>query len=246
MKKMVVVLGVLVSAACISFVVDQNNEGVIQYETKVNMHRNLPKEREELKAMIPEFRTMKDQLFFNSEESLYKPLEEDEPEENFGGGGMQIRLRRPSVEIYVNRSNAQRLVRQEFMGKNYLIEDSLSIAPWKFGSETKEVLGHLCRQAYYSSERDGRTQEITAWFTDKIRPFLGPEGYNTLPGAVLAVDINNGERIIVATKIDIRELKKNELKTPSGGTRVTQEELNKLVAEQTEKMRANGGVVIRN
>ena len=61
------------------------------------------------------------------------------------------------------------------------------------------------------------------------------------------MDINGGERVILATKIEPRALKKNELKVPSAGTKVTQEEYRKLVNEQMEKMRQGGGnVIIRN
>jgi GLPGLI family protein len=91
-----------------------------------------------------------------------------------------------------------------------------------------------------------RTQEITAWFTNKIRPFLGPERFNTLPGAVLAIDVNNGERVIVAKSIEIRELKKNELKAPATGTRVTQAEFRKIMEEQMKQMGGGRQMIIRN
>ena len=39
----------------------QTNEGMITYETKINVHRTLPKEREEMKKMIPEFRVSQQQ-----------------------------------------------------------------------------------------------------------------------------------------------------------------------------------------
>jgi GLPGLI family protein len=91
-----------------------------------------------------------------------------------------------------------------------------------------------------------RTLEITAWYTDQIRPSLGPDRYNTLPGTVLAVDINNGERVLVARSIEVRELKKNELYVPDSGTKVTQAEYRKIMEEQMEKMRANGRTFIRN
>ncbi|HET9053942.1 MAG TPA: GLPGLI family protein, partial [Cyclobacteriaceae bacterium] len=88
--------------------------------------------------------------------------------------------------------------------------------------------------------------EVTAWYTDQIRPSLGPERYNTLPGTVLALDVNNGERVIVARNIELRELKKGELKTPEAGTTVTQAEFQKIQEEQMERMRANGRTFMRN
>lgn len=243
MKRILLLLGVLVSLAAAQIVFGQT-EGTIIYEVKVNMHRTLPKEREEMKNMIPEFRTSQDQLFFNATESLFLPVEEDE-DQDINSGGMQMRFQRPRVENYINQASSRRVVQQEFMGRKYLIEDSLKVMAWKFGNETKDVKGYPCRQASFYNE--DRKQSIVAWYTDKFRPFLGPENFNTLPGAVLEVNINDGERTITAKTIELRPLKKNEIKIPSGGTRTTEVEYRKMVAEQMEKMRANGGnIIIRN
>ena len=100
------IIGVLILLATAEVVFGQTNEGMITYETKINMHRTLPKEREEMKKMIPEFRVSQQQLFFNADESLYKPVEEDEDENmEQDGGGIQMRIQQPFVEIYFNRSN---------------------------------------------------------------------------------------------------------------------------------------------
>jgi GLPGLI family protein len=250
MKRIIILIGLITSIAAASTVLGQTSQGVITYEVKINVHRTLPPGREDMKAMIPEFRTNKNQLFFKENESIYKPLLEDEEEPLVGsghGGGMRMTINQPNTEIYLNQTEGRITSKQEFMGKEYLIEDSVRLSPWKFGTETKTIQGYDCKQAYYTDEsRPERKLEITAWYTDKIRPFLGPDRFNTLPGAVLAVDINNGERVMLANKIEMRELKKNELKAPTSGIKTTQKEFRKMVDEQMEKMRANGGVVIRN
>lgn len=252
-------LGVLVCLLATRIVMAQ--QGVIMYENRMNMHMNIPADRQEMKAMIPEFRTTKMQLFFNEEESLYKTVVEDE-DEQFGSGNVRMSFRMPKTELYTNSSTTAILSLQELMGKKYIIQDTVKMSPWKFGTETKEILGYACRMAYYTHtqevtsmrmnngtlepEKRTITQEITAWYTDQLRPSLGPERYNTLPGTVLALDINNGERVIVARKVELRELKKGELKAPDSGTKVTQEEFKKISEEQMEKMRANGRTFMRN
>ena len=244
MKKIMILLGIAVSLTAAHIVFAQVNEGVITYAVKVNMHRTLPPDRQEMRNMVPEFRTTKDQLFFNAKESLYKPLPEED--EDFGdGNGVQIRMRVPQNEVYVDQANSKRILLNEFMGKKYLIEDSLKLTPWKFGTETKAIKGYDCKQASFYNEE--RKQNVVAWYTDKLRPFLGPENFNTLPGAVLEVDINNGERVISVLSIEQRPLKKSELKMPTSGTKTTEAEYRKLVNEQMERMRANGAnVIIRN
>jgi GLPGLI family protein len=246
MKRILLLLGVIVSLAAAQIVLGQTPEGVIEYEMKANLHRTLPKDRPEMKNMIPEFRISKQQLFFNNNESLYKPVEEDEDEDIEGeSGGMRIRFKMPQVEIYSNQETAQRVTQQEFMGKMYLIEDTLKLSPWKFGTETKTIMGYECRQASFYNEE--RKQEVVAWYTMELRAFLGPEIFNTLPGAVLQVDINSGERVMTAKSLDARALKKNELKIPKEGTKTTRAEFRKMTEQQMEKMRTNGAnVIIRN
>ena len=215
------------------FVVSQilfaQSEGVITYEITVNNHRTISPDREGMKAMVPQYRTFKQQLFFNANESLYKPLIEDDEDETAGRGNRRFRM--AGAVNYTNPSSTQSLSQIDVFGKKYLVTDTLKPAPWKFGTETKVILGYDCMQAYYTAS-DERKQTITAWYCTKLAPMLGPEKYNTLPGAVLAVDVNNAERVIVAKKIDLRPLAKDELKVPTEGQKVTSEEFKKIMQEQ--------------
>lgn len=243
MKVLQLVFGILVCLAVAHLVFGQSPEGVIDYEMKVNMHRNLPPGREDMKNVLPEFRTSRYQLFFTSEKSMYKPVEEDMQEEfESDNGAMRFRFQQPQVEIYFSPVEQRRISSQEFAGKYYLIEDSLQITPWKFGTETKTILGHECRQASYFNEE--RKQNIVAWYAPSLRPLLGPEIFHTLPGCILEVDVNDGERIITARKITARLLKKNEIKIPNQGTRISQSEFNDMRKAHMEKMRANGANII--
>lgn len=212
------------------------NEGVITYEITINNHRNLSPDRQDMKAMIPQYRTFKQQLFFNANESLYKPLVEDDEEESKQGR----RFRMGGAVNYADQSSNLLLTQMIMAGKKYLITDTLKPAPWKFGTETKTIQGYECAQAYYTT-KDERKQTITAWFTVHLRPMLGPEKYNTLPGAVLAVDVNNAERVLVAKKIELRPLIKNELQIPSEGQKVTSDEFKKIMQEQRNQRASGGG-----
>ncbi len=249
MKKISIALGILVMVIAATILRAQQAEGVITYEVRVNMHRNLPAERQNMKAMIPEFRAQKQQLFFNANESLYKTLiEDDDEEETNNSGGVRMRFMQANGEVYVNQNDEKFISKQEFFGKTYLINDTLKISPWKFGTETKTIQGYECKQAFFTDEsRPDRKQEVTAWYTDKLRPFLGPESFGTLPGAVLALDINNAERVIICLKVEMRPLKKNELKEPTTGEKVSRAEFRKKMDEQRKEMEKNGGrVMFRN
>ncbi|HMI66152.1 MAG TPA: GLPGLI family protein [Cyclobacteriaceae bacterium] len=245
MKKIILLIGVIIMLIAAHVAFGQDQEGVITYEISINVHRTLPADRQDMKAMVPEFRTFKQQLFFTATESLYKPLiEEEEEEDTENSGGRIRRVFRQRIEIYCNAPSGKVTSLQEFMGKDYLIDDSVRMAPWKFRTETKTITGYECKQAFYT---DGeRKQTITAWYTDRLRPFLGPDRFNTLPGAILAVDFNSGERVIVAKKIELRPLKKNELNVPTRGQKTTQAEFRKMVDEQMKKRRERGQMIIQN
>jgi GLPGLI family protein len=246
MKVALLLLGIATSLATINVINAQSSEGVINYEVKIDMHRRIPKERENMKAMIPQFRTENYQVFFNANESMFKKVEEDSEEDMSAtgqGGGMQIRMMTPKQEVYLDNVSQERIVLREFMGKEYLVGDTLKVAPWKFGTEIKTIQGYECKQAFYTDDsRPDQKMEVTAWYTDKIRPFLGPERFQSLPGTILAVDVNNGERVFVAKSIEFRPLKKNELKKPTKGTKVSDAEYRAMVEEQMKK---NGGMQIR-
>ncbi|MBS1508347.1 MAG: GLPGLI family protein [Bacteroidetes bacterium] len=242
MKKILLLAGVLVALSA-GLCMAQSTEGVIDFDFKVNMHRNIPKDNEGIKAMIPEFRTSQFQLFFSAGESLFKPVEEDDDEEASNNNGVQIKMRMPLTEVYTNPADQQVIELREFMDKKYLVTDTLKASGWKLSAETKTILGYECKKA--TKVDTARKQTTVVWFTDKVRSSLGPDRYSSLPGTVLEVNINEGERIYIARKIDARSLKKGEIKIPSGGTPISGAAFRKMVDEQMKKMGGSGGIIIR-
>ncbi len=227
--------------AAIMFLVIETNaqlQGVIEYGYTIDMHRNIPAEREDFRAMIPRYHEQKFSLVFSDKESLFKVIEDADAAMNMGRGGMRMTMRMPTSVTYVDRVKKEVLVQQDLLGKNYLISEPLLIGPWRVGNETMEIAGYMCLMAW---KVDSITnQEITAWFTPEIGPFLGPDRYVSLPGTVLALDINNGERVWVAREIDLQERVAAEINAPSRGERISRTEFNKLMREQTERMRSRG------
>jgi GLPGLI family protein len=243
MKYLILILGIAVCVAAAHVVLGQ--DGTIFYETKVNMHRGLPPERAEMKEMVPEFNIHQAKLLFNSTESLYVNIEEEPEEEEFGDGGpVQIKMRRPMNEYYNNFAQGKRVTMQEFLGKNFLIEDSVKVLPWKLGADAKTILGYPCKKATWYNEE--RKQNVVAWYTDKLPASLGPEMFNSLPGTILEVDINDGERVVTAKKISYDKLAKGELTPPTKGQKTTEEEFKKFLEEQRRRMGGNGNIIIRN
>lgn len=248
MKKYLIAAFVCASWAFISNQIDQ---GVITYTTKVNMHKRIPSEQEEMKKMIPEFNSSQQMLIFDELTSLFKalPVDENPFDQGPGAGGQRMVMRvMMQDEIFLDRDADMVTQLREFMGKKYIIKKDANRIPWKLGQETKEVNGFLCRNATYKDENE---REITAWYTEEIRLPIGPQNFYGLPGLILEVAINTDEVVITAEKIDIRALKKNELREPKGGQEISDEDYRAMVEEQMEKMGAQRGqrgfrMMIRN
>jgi GLPGLI family protein len=214
----------------------QLNQGVITFEVTIDLHRNLPADRQELRSMIPQYRTDNFQLFFTENATLYKMREEEEPVSGRGGGRMRMGI--PRIEAHTDRNSQERTVALDMMGRNYLILDTIDILPWKFGNEQMEIAGYMCMMAWYIDTVT--QQEITAWFSPQLPAFMGPDRYSTLPGTVLAVDINNGERVWVARQIEAKEVKPAEIRKPNRGERISRADFNKMMEEMMQRFNPGG------
>jgi GLPGLI family protein len=72
---------------------------------------------------------------------------------------------------------------------------------WKILNELKDIEGYVCMKA--ETKDTVNNVVIHAWFTDKIPVMSGPEGFSGLPGMILALDFNDDDVNIVATKVDM-------------------------------------------
>lgn len=215
------------------------DEGYLEYEVRINLHKNIPKEREEMKNMMPEFQTFRTELFFSPTESLYQIIEEDEdPDAPGGGRGMRFRMGGMIGKTYTNTATEERLINQDFFNKTYLIVDTIKVLNWKFADGSKTIMGYPCMLATYYDT--ARKQNINAWYTMGIRPFLGPDMYGTLPGAILEMEFAEINTVVSAKVITPKKLKKNDIRKPESGVKVSRDEFNKIMKEQIEAMRKNG------
>jgi len=119
---------------------------------------------------------------------------------------------------------------KEDLGVKFLIEDDLPKTRWKILNEIREIEGFLCMKA--ETKDTIKNQTIHAWFTDAIAFNGGPEGYGGLPGMILELDINDGDAIITATKVDLETpLDKLPIPKKMKGKKVDTEKFNDLIAE---------------
>jgi GLPGLI family protein len=233
-------LFLFISFAISQLAMAQTQEGIIDYEFKINMHKGLGKDQENMKSMIPEFRTSKNRLFFSPTESFYTNIDEDPEDVNtsIGGGNVQMRFTRPQFDLYRNFNESRFVTLTDFAGKKFRIEDSLKTNPWKFADESKKVLDYECKKATFFNEET--KQEVVAWYTEALVSPAGPQGFWGLPGTILEVNLNDGSTLITAKKIELKKLT-NEIKTPSGGKKVTNKEFKKIRDDYMKEMGIQGG-----
>lgn len=233
-----------------SFCFAQEQEGVITYESiiKIDQSRFPP----EMKGMIPPERKSKNQLIFNEKEAIYKVLKEAEDinKEVTAGDGDRIRFRMRGTgdnEFYTNREKGSSVDKTEFFGRTFLIGGGEGIE-WKITNEMEEIAGYQCMKATYMRD----TIPVAAWFTPQIPVSLGPAEYGGLPGMILSLDINDGQRTIKVTDVALRSLEESEtIVAPTKGKKVTREEFRKIREEKMAEMQEmNGGrggaFIIRN
>jgi GLPGLI family protein len=197
----------------------QVKEGKITYEQKVDMYRRIPEENQQLRSMIPQFRTAKFELFFGNNQSLFKAVEEEPDMTEQNNGGVMIRIGgSPDNQFYKNFSTQKAVEVRELMEELYLVEDSIRSLTWKLEEgETKTILGYTCKKATGKTERGS---DIVAWYCEEIPVTAGPEQFSSLPGMILGIDANKGEIVFTATALDKKADMKN-IKVPTKGKKIT-------------------------
>jgi len=227
MKKYFVTATILL---CTLAATAQIKEGTIIYERKADLHRRM--QDEQVKAMVPQFRTDKQQLFFKDNISVYKAVEEDEAPDPFDdgrGGTVMIKIGGPGEGgvLYKNFTTQQFFEQTSLGDKDYIIDDTIKALAWKLADETKTILGHACKKATLKTQMGN---DVVAWYTEDIPLPIGPESFTGLPGAVLMIDVNNGEIVFTATEIK-KDTDVKEMKTPNSGKHITRADFEKKMDE---------------
>ncbi|MBX2814872.1 MAG: GLPGLI family protein [Saprospiraceae bacterium] len=220
-------------------VLHAQDAGQIVYEEKIDLHRRLTGDRAQFKEMVPQYRTSKMLLLYSGAESIYKKSEEEAaapPPEAGRRRGFRMRMMGAANGIvYRDLDQNKRVEQREFMDKKFLITGEPEQFAWKLTGESMQVGSYHCQQATFQDS----TTQITAWFTPQIPVALGPGRYGQLPGLILHVDINEGERTLTATEINLEEVDTAEISEPTKGKEVTQEEFRKITREKMREMRAS-------
>ena len=186
-------------------------------------------------------------MYFNQEASLFtngKQKEEETMAMSSGHGNVMIKMQEPDNKVYTEFKSKIQLEQREFMTRIFLIEDKINQA-WKLTGNQKMILDFPCQEAI--SEID--SIKTTAWFTPVIPVSAGPANFGGLPGAILSVETDSGNKTVTATSVIFSEIDKEILTKPKKGKKVKREEYNQIVEEKMKEMGAEHGngkqVIIR-
>lgn len=219
-------------------------EGKIVYESVTKIEVQLEGDASQFSDMLPKEQKSKKVLYFTPQATLYKNYDEAENNESSPTAVetesvmIQVHMVEPDNMLYTDLDKNRQTEQREFMSRRFLIHKDLTHPDWKFTGNAKTVADYNCMEAYYM---DKDNQRVTAWFTPEIPVASGPGETCGLPGMVLAVDFDNGERTITALSIDLEPVDKDLIKKPKKGKKVSEEEYDAIVQEKMKEMGAEGG-----
>lgn len=225
--------------------IQAQTSGTITYEEKMDLHRNLPPDRQDLKDMIPQYNSTLFELTYNGDESIYRAKKQEEmpPTATTGtpggpGGPMRWGGGRATRVVYKNLATDTMIDSRDFMQKQFLITGPPKARKWKIGTKQKQILGFNCLEASFVADT---ATSIVAWFSPQLPVSNGPSDYQGLPGMILQIDVNDGERMITATEIQQDSIDTSVIVAPNKGKEVTPEEFEKIREEKMKEMGMQGG-----
>lgn len=257
-------------------------QGMAVYESKTStsdMKTMMGKNKEitpEMQKMIEErMKGMFEKTFilnFDRSSSIYKEEEKLDAPGGMGGGNMRMMnsFTGGGGTFYKNVKEKTYSVDKEFMGKEFLVKDSLPQLEWKMESETKQIGGYTCYKATAmkpvskSNFRDFRLKEEkkddkkeaekSTNFMDSfeapkeipITAWYAPEipinqGPDNYWGLPgLILEVSDGKTVILCSKIVMNTKEKTEIKAPKTGKAISQKEYDDIVMKKMEELQQMG------
>lgn len=209
-------------------------------------------------------------LSFSKSECLYEEQEKLEKPESPANGGDSFSIAisfSGGGKKYLNLKENKSIVEEEIFGKEFLIVESIEKPDWKLVNETKKIGEYNCFKAELLIQVTEKRKEeykeflkkeetkpslfkmeepndktIVAWYTPEIPVSFGPKNYWGLPGLIL--EINEGESVILCSKVALNTKEKSKIKLPNTGEKVTQKQFDEIQKKKMDSMKNEDGVII--
>jgi GLPGLI family protein len=205
-------------------------------------------------------------LTFNKIECIYEEQQKlDKPEAT---DGMSISISFSSAgKKYLNVKEKSSVVEDEIFGKEFLVVEPLVKPEWKLIDETKKIGDYNCFKAELVipvSEKQKNDYDeflkkeekkpalfkmdkpedkvVTAWYSPEIPVSFGPDNYWGLPGLIL--EVNDGDNMLLCSKVVLGTKEKTKIKAPNTGEKVTQKKFDEILKKKTASLANEDGVII--
>ncbi|AEI48831.1 GLPGLI family protein [Runella slithyformis] len=210
----------------------QQTEGIVTYEykyywTKVNSRLTFLSKEEKDRMKLTwgneeDGPGTKMKLTFNDKQSIYTYFS-DQGQSDDG----QYSWRQSDYLIYRNFEQNKLIENHEMLGKTYLLEDSLMTYNWRIQNQIKDIAGYVCMKAETFDAI--KNQKITAWFAQDIPVGAGPERHFGLPGLILELDINDGDVVVTAQKVELKNVDKGLILPKMKGKKIKNTDYDQLL-----------------
>lgn len=209
--------------------------GKIEFERKTNQHAFMDENNvwdEAAKKNLPKFVTYYFDLNFDNGRSLYKAgRDADVQKQKFWGVFAADNV------ISTNLDSNTSVTQKSIYGDTYLLNDSIRNVKWKITTEMRKIAGFDCRKAV------GKVMDsiiVIAFYTDEITPGGGPESFAGLPGMILGIAIPRMHTTWYATKLQVTDLKENDLAAPKKGKKIAKIDFSKQLKDITKNWGEDG------
>ncbi len=246
--KQIILLTILL---CTAFLLNAQMSGKVSYTETIKMkfEMDLP-DGIDLSGMIPESQSFNKELLFDQGKAIYrdsKTNENTDQEFTSDDGSLQIKFETTNEEdiLFTDLKEKKSVHKRDLMGKAFLVEDIIKKTKWKLTGEKLKYLGYECQKAIST---DGE-KEIIAWFTPQIPVQHGPSSFNQLPGMVLMITTADQSMEIKATEIVLGSEFSEDIKMPTKGKKVSNEEFIEISEEKMKEMQemmGGEGFIIKN
>lgn len=155
MKKIALLF--LFALVCTNAIAQKDFQGMAVYESKTSMadfkvrmegNKNINPDMQ--KMMEERMKKMFEKTFilnFDKSASIYKEEEKLDASQQGGGFRMMSSMTGGGGTFYKNVKDKAYTVDKEFMGKEFLVKDSLASLNWKMEAETRVIGGYTCYKA---------------------------------------------------------------------------------------------------
>ena len=260
MKKLLTASLVLLAGTMVH---GQQKEGKVIYEHSFLTRPMGVTSNDQISPGMPSSIQTKFELDFGNNQSLWRQAAPEIEDEDPGERGNRVVIFRNNPIVFTNLETNTTVMETSMFDRKFIVDDSIRPLKWKITGETKSILNHNCMKAI--ATKIGKRTETTmtngefvrkevpdtayliAWVASDIPVPAGPQEYQgQLPGLILEMDINNGNRsyrtISISPKADLAIIK-----APSGKKHYTQAEFvverDKMIKEMQNNRGGGRGAV---